>query len=124
MEACWAHNPEVRGSKPRSASFSFCHLQGESSHFRQAQSNNGGVWNREEPGTHSLKMSSDNIVRERSVGVAVITSALHAEGRQFEPGTDHMFCLHFVPTWNKHVRMAEWSKAPDSRLSALSLDRG
>ena len=23
MEACWAHNPEVRGSKPRSAMFSF-----------------------------------------------------------------------------------------------------
>jgi hypothetical protein len=21
VEACWAHNPEVRGSKPRSASF-------------------------------------------------------------------------------------------------------
>ena len=24
-----------------------------------------------------------------SVGVVVITSALHAEGRQFDPGTDH-----------------------------------
>ena len=23
VEACWAHNPEVRGSKPRSANFSF-----------------------------------------------------------------------------------------------------
>ena len=23
VEACWAHNPEVRGSKPRSASYSF-----------------------------------------------------------------------------------------------------
>ena len=23
VEACWAHNPEVRGSKPRSASNSF-----------------------------------------------------------------------------------------------------
>ena len=23
VEACWAHNPEVRGSKPRSASDSF-----------------------------------------------------------------------------------------------------
>ena len=23
MEACWAHNPEVRGSKPRSAIFIF-----------------------------------------------------------------------------------------------------
>ena len=23
MEACWAHNPEVRGSKPRSANRSF-----------------------------------------------------------------------------------------------------
>ena len=23
VEACWAHNPEVRGSKPRSASFLF-----------------------------------------------------------------------------------------------------
>ena len=23
MEACWAHNPEVRGSKPRSARFFF-----------------------------------------------------------------------------------------------------
>ena len=26
-----------------------------------------------------------------SVSVVVITSALHAEGRQFEPGTDHLF---------------------------------
>ena len=25
MEACWAHNPEVRGSKPRSAKLFFCH---------------------------------------------------------------------------------------------------
>ena len=48
---------------------------------------------------------------QRSVGVVVITSALHAEGRQFDPGTDH---CHFVCV--KHVvRMAEWSKAPDSR---------
>ena len=23
MEACWAHNPEVRGSKPRSANHTF-----------------------------------------------------------------------------------------------------
>ena len=23
MEACWAHNPEVRGSKPRSANYIF-----------------------------------------------------------------------------------------------------
>ena len=23
VEVCWAHNPEVRGSKPRSAMFSF-----------------------------------------------------------------------------------------------------
>ena len=27
MEACWAHNPEVRGSKPRSASNSFINLK-------------------------------------------------------------------------------------------------
>ena len=24
VEACWAHNPEVRGSKPRSAIFFLC----------------------------------------------------------------------------------------------------
>ena len=59
-----------------------------------------------------------------SVGVVVITSALHAEGRQFDPGTDHDL---FSPTFRHivwHVRMAEWSKAPDSRLSALSPYRG
>ena len=26
MEACWAHNPEVRGSKPRSARIFFTHI--------------------------------------------------------------------------------------------------
>jgi hypothetical protein len=51
----------------------------------------------------------------RSVSVVVITSALHAEGRQFDPGTDQ---LYFVQC-GKHVRMAEWSKAPDSRLVCL-----
>ena len=32
-----------------------------------------------------------------SVSVVVITSALHAEGRQFEPGTDH---LYFFNVWS------------------------
>ena len=27
VEACWAHNPEVRGSKPRSAKLSFAVIQ-------------------------------------------------------------------------------------------------
>ena len=26
VEACWAHNPEVRGSKPRSANFFLLHF--------------------------------------------------------------------------------------------------
>ena len=52
----------------------------------------------------------------RFCGVVVITSALHAEGRQFDPGTDHCLfeCIKHV------VRMAEWSKAPDSRHSLTS----
>ena len=56
MEACWAHNPEVRGSKPRSAKY-----------FGR----------------------SSSLYAPRSLGVVVITSALHAEGRQFDPGRDH-----------------------------------
>jgi hypothetical protein len=83
VEACWAHNPEVRGSKPRSAKILSIFLQ--------------------------------QVQVSRSVSVVVITSALHAEGRQFDPGTDHMY---FVPCC-KHVRMAEWSKAPDSRLMSF-----
>ena len=59
MEACWAHNPEVRGSKPRSAKY-----------FGR----------------------SSSLYAPRSLGVVVITSALHAEGPQFDPGRDQ-FCL-------------------------------
>ena len=52
-----------------------------------------------------------------SVGVVVITSALHAEGRQFDPGTDHCLFVCIIHI----VRMAEWSKAPDSRLKPCPL---
>ena len=52
MEACWAHNPEVRGSKPRSAKY-----------FGR----------------------SSSLYAPRSLGVVVITSALHAEGHEFDP---------------------------------------
>ena len=55
-----------------------------------------------------------------AVSVVVITSALHAEGRQFEPGTAHFLLLPRGVFKNlqsavKIVRLAEWSKAPDSR---------
>ena len=39
----------------------------------------------------------DRNVAERAVSVVVITSALHAEGRQFEPGTDHF--MFFVQSF-------------------------
>ena len=52
-----------------------------------------------------------------SLSVVVITSALHAEGRQFEPGRDHSLLLKHFHVSLEYVRMAEWSKAPDSRLT-------
>ena len=90
MEACWAHNPEVRGSKPRSAKY-FSRTADSYAHW--------------------------------SLGVVVITSALHAEGRQFDPGTDHVRFGFESSHQIRHVRMAEWSKAPDSRLTPCPLIR-
>ena len=73
MEACWAHNPEVRGSKPRSAKY-----------FGR----------------------SSSLYAPRSLGVVVITSALHAEGRQFDPGTDH--CLLCFNIADQSFNMSGW----------------
>ena len=47
-----------------------------------------------------MKISGRNITW--SCGVVVITSALHAEGPQFDPGRDHRFLeniinTHFIP---------------------------
>ena len=38
VEACWAHNPEVRGSKPRSANYIFFFENGFSLNSRQKKS--------------------------------------------------------------------------------------
>ena len=38
VEACWAHNPEVRGSKPRSANYIFFFENGFSVNSRQNKS--------------------------------------------------------------------------------------
>lgn len=46
-----------------------------------------------------LSRSSDAWMVERPHGVAVITSALHAEGRQFDPGCGH--ALFFPPSASK-----------------------
>ena len=99
MEACWAHNPEVRRSKLRSARnlFYFFHLPW------QLQ------FNRDHPKYLSCVPLAQRIARWTSnpkvlgsiprwdgdiqwfVSVVVITSALHAEGRGFEPHTN-LFC--------------------------------
>ena len=86
MEACWAHNPEVRGSKPRSAKYfsSFCPWY--------------PYW---------------------SVGVVVITSALHAEGRQFDPGTDH--CLLCFDIADQSFNMSGWPSGLRRQTQGLSL---
>ena len=99
MEACWAHNPEVRGSKPRSARNFFS----------------------PPPTEMAVVYVGVTSWRHWSVGVVVITSALHAEGRQFDPGTDHVLLPTVLGDTGTHVRMAEWSKAPDSRLQPCPL---
>ena len=70
VEACWAHNPEVRRSKLRSANFFLLNQSTEADSFT--------VW----------------------------------------PNKSVVF-----PQSSNPVRMAEWSKAPDSRYMPCSLDR-
>ena len=59
--------------------------------------------------THSA-LSIGQATANGAVSVVVITSALHAEGRQFEPGTAHIYVLADLPLLFRGVvsRMSGW----------------
>ena len=112
MEACWAHNPEVRRSKLRSAKNTFpCALFCPVSSYRKLSARKHvPLAQRIARWTSNPKVLGsiprwDEIVLQRGV----------------LPSRHPNNVAHHD---TQHVRMAEWSKAPDSRVKPCSLIGG
>ena len=116
--ACWAHNPKVRGSKPRSAISLDCRKTAPNARpacaiacdyaalcLTTARRNAfhimrspAGWWIETASGysTHALQnVQMGALSRDSSVGRA---SDRRSEGPRFDPGSRHMHCLHCLRT--------------------------
>ena len=64
------------------------------------------TWHSERTQGSECYLFCSRISSRWSHGVVVITSALHAEGRQFEPGCDHVFALPFCLTVKQTITIS------------------
>ena len=103
MEACWAHNPEVRRSKLRSASYFFFSV-----HMMCL------IQRGRDMAPRSVQVPLAQRIARWTSNPKVLGSIPRWDGSFWGPSN---LCVYVQSgRTRRHVRMAEWSKAPDSRF--------